>query len=152
MKISVIDRAFRESFKCIEKIPMDRYDQKSLRASNLPSSARHFGSSGALTRVQLWHLRGLVPISITQFRPILFDPDCLAMILPAGEHSLHLGRPESMIKIVNSDPVLFTMTLESEQCSSRSSSSKRVNSSGPVEGFKSFYASVTGRDEIRAPE
>lgn len=57
-----------------------------------------------------------------------------------------------MIKIVNSDPVLFTMTLESEQCSSRSSSSKRVNSSGPVEGFKSFYASVTGRDEIRAPE
>ncbi|EER08008.1 thiamin pyrophosphokinase, putative, partial [Perkinsus marinus ATCC 50983] len=139
-----------------------------------------------------------------KFRPILFDPDCLAMILPAGEHSLHLGRPESvrpnnryyagllpvegpvrsctteglrwncedyrlefggiisscnqisetteLIKIVNSDPLLFTMTLESEQCSSKSSSSKRVDSSGPIEGFKSFYASVTGRDEIRAPE
>ncbi|KAF4700081.1 cAMP-dependent protein kinase subunit [Perkinsus olseni] len=142
-----------------------------------------------------------------KFRPILLDPDCLAMfqVLPAGDHSLQLGcpnclRPErryyagvlpveapvrsctteglrwncedyrlefggiisscnqisettEMLRIVNSDPVLFTMTLMAEEASSQPSSPVGdVGSSGPMEGFKSFYTSVTGRDEVQLPK
>ncbi|KAF4687123.1 cAMP-dependent protein kinase subunit [Perkinsus olseni] len=109
-----------------------------------------------------------------KFRPVLLDPDCLAMVLPAGDHKLQLGRtdcvrPErryyagvlpveapvrsctteglrwncedyrlefggiisacnqinertEMLRIVNSDPVLFTMTLTAEEASLQPSS------------------------------
>ncbi|KAF4663849.1 cAMP-dependent protein kinase subunit [Perkinsus olseni] len=140
-----------------------------------------------------------------KFRPILLDPDCLAMVLPAGDHSLQLGRtdcvrPErryyagvlpveapvrsctteglrwncedyrlefggiisacnqisettEMLRIVNSDPALFTMTLTAEEASLQPSSPMGdVGSSVPMEGFKSFYTSVTGRDEVQLPK
>ncbi|KAF4730239.1 cAMP-dependent protein kinase subunit, partial [Perkinsus olseni] len=140
-----------------------------------------------------------------KFRPILLDPDCLAMVLPAGDHKLQLGRtdcvrPErryyagvlpveapvrsctteglrwncedyrlefggiisacnqinertEMLRIVNSDPVLFTMTLTAEEASLQPSSPMGdVGSSGPMEGFKNFYTTVTGRDEVQLPK
>ncbi|KAF4658651.1 cAMP-dependent protein kinase subunit, partial [Perkinsus chesapeaki] len=139
-----------------------------------------------------------------KLRPILVDPNCLALVLPAGEHSLNLGRATSpssdrryyagilpvdgsvescstegfrwdcqdyrlefggiisacnqinemteVLKIINSDPVLFTMTVESEQVTETvSSRTGLISSSGQLEGFKKFYSTFTGRDKVCLP-